>query len=136
MGRSGAGKSSLLRNIFPELPDKKLCATPETTHLRTNSFTRNDVTLKVVDSICLDQDKRRRKQQLKELAHHTNEKADLVVLCVPVGPGTRFVNDTPQIMKSLQLAFGKNIWRHCLVVFTYSNLAWELVKADSDVVKQ
>ena len=137
MGRSAAGKSSLLRNIFTELPENpKLSAEPDTIELKQEIFTRNNTTLKIVDSIGLSQDKTVRKQQLKELARFTNKKADLVVLCIPVMPGTRFESDTPQIMNSLQLAFGKNIWRHCLVVFTFSNLAWEHVKAMDDAVKQ
>ena len=132
LGERGAGKSSLLSNIFPELPyPRKAYST-----YQAYSVTKNDITLKVVDSIGLAHDESVRKQQLKELAHYTNNKADLVVFCIPVEPGTKFVTDTPQIMESLQRAFGKNIWRHCLVVFTFSNLAWELVKADKDAVKQ
>ena len=138
MGKSGAGKSSLLRNIFPEIekPKKMLDAKPETQKIDIINVEKGGIELKVVDTVGFDQESKVRKKQLKELADETNKRADLVVFCIPVGPGSRFVSDTPQMMKSLQLAYGKNIWRHCLVVFTYSNLAWEHIKGEEDAVRQ
>ena len=135
VGRSKAGKSSLLRNVFgPDVEGEEvedidcLSEAPGTLKLLTHEVTRDGITLRIVDTIGLSQEKRERRQQLRKLSTHTKKKADLVLFCIPVGPNTRFENNNPELMRALQQCYGQNIWRHCLVVFTFSNLAWDRVK--------
>ena len=129
VGRSKAGKSTLLNNVFGlKREEVVLSETPGTTKLDTYDETRNGITLHIVDTIGLAQDKKKKKQQLKNLSTYTENKADLVLFCIPVGPNTRFENNNPKLMRALQQCYGQNIWRHCLVVFTFSNHAWDRVK--------
>lgn len=36
-----------------------------------------------------------------------------------------FEDGNPVIMRELQDSFGKDLWKQCIVIFTYSNLAWD-----------
>ena len=126
VGRSGAGKSSLLTKLF-----KPGASPASTTELTQYHLTRSGIKLNIMDTR-LSQDKRKREQQLKMLTDH---KTDLVLFCVPVKPGIIFENENPQLMRALQECHGQNIWRHCLVVFTFSNLVWECVKKRQTATK-
>ena len=137
VGRSKAGKSSLLNNVFRlEIKKNNLSEAPGTTQLHTHEVSRGGITLCIVDTIGLVQDKREKKQQLRELATYTENNADLVIFCIPVGPDTRFENNNPQLMRALHKCYGQNIWRNCLVVFTFSNHVWDCVKKDAEATRQ
>ena len=43
----------------------------------------------------------------------------LLLYCVPVTLGSKF--DNPEIMKNLQSGFGKDIWKNCVIAFTFAN---------------
>ena len=58
-----------------------------------------------------------------------NEGLDVLVYCMPVSPGCKFHDGNPELMKSLQNIYGKEIWEHCVVVFTFSNLAWDRINS-------
>ena len=59
---------------------------------------------------------------LKQLSWHLKDKADLILLCILVGPGAKF-DDNIDTISCIQSAYGKEIWKHCIVVFTFSNEA-------------
>ena len=125
LGRSGAGKSSLLNKVFKlGSKDDSLKVDAGTTDLTPHVIERRGKTLTIVDTIGLTH--HRRRQELKKLNAH--RAADLVIFCIPVGPSTKFEVDNPQLMKALLECYGQNIWRNCLVVFTFSNHAWDHVK--------
>ena len=50
---------------------------------------------------------------------------DLLVYCMPVSQGTKFVHQNPKMMENLDSVFGKDIWKKCVVVATCSNLVWD-----------
>ena len=137
VGRSAAGKSTLINKVFLKSENTgTLKATPDTEILQTYTETRHGINLTIVDTVGLSQDEKEKKQQIQDLSKYTSGKADLVLFCIPVGPTTRFPTDNPQIMRTLQSSFGKDIWKHCLVVFTFSNQAWDHVKSKSDAVAE
>ena len=61
---------------------------------------------------------------------------DLLVFCVPVGPGSRFNDTNPDIMKCLTDVYGKKLWQHCILVFTFSNCAWDHIKENENAVDE
>ena len=77
-------------------------------------------------------DAKEKKKQLKELSRFTEGSADLLIYCIPVGPSNKFNDDNPTIMKTLQGTFGVRVWDNCVVVFTFSNLAWNKIHTDHD----
>jgi GTPase Era involved in 16S rRNA processing len=122
-GRPGAGKSILLKKILGWKAELELCTTSSTKKCETKEDTRHGITVRVTDTVGLGDRKQERKKELKKLHQHTRGHADLLVYCLSVNPGSRFDFGNPAIMKSLQSAYGKEIWKHCVLVFTYSKLA-------------
>ena len=59
----------------------------------------------------------------KKLRQLSGSKVHFFLYCLPVGPGSKFEDTNPVIMKCMQVAFGKQVWEHCIVVLTQSNLA-------------
>ena len=134
VGRSGAGKSTLIKKVL-KLPNvNTLKATRDTKIPKKYTETRHGIKLTIVDTVGLSQDEATKKEQIQYLSEYTSGKADLVLFCIPVGPSTKFETDNSQIMRTLQSFFGKDIWKHCLVVFTFSNQAWDHVESESDAV--
>ena len=129
VGKSGAGKSTLAKKFFGIDLDTKMSAKDKSPKIETHPAPRKltDVTVRIVDTIGLGAEKDN-KAQLKKLSSETKGKTDLVIYCLPIGPGCRFADSNPDIMASLQAAYGKEIWKHCIVVLTYSNMAWLSIK--------
>ena len=135
-GKSGAGKSTLITKLLkiavtagdvsePEHPEE-FDPTPEPVTQECKAYYRkeNDVTLEVVDTVGLISSEDMSKN-IKEIAAYTNRSADLLVYCLHVGPGMKFVDGNPAMMKALQKSFDKEIWGHCILVCTFSNLIWQ-----------
>ena len=133
-GKSGAGKSTLINNLLQRDEDIELTpdSTTEKLENQTIRIENEDVTINIIDTPGLKEERAEKIKQLRELFDFTKGKADLLVYCIPVGPGFKFNNANPTIMKSLQRVFGKKVWRHCVVVFTFSNQAWEKISASNN----
>ena len=121
-GKSGAGKTTLARNILGFEEKLEFSAGPLTQECDTQEATKNDITVRVTDTIGLGQQEGGRRKELKKLFRHTKGEADLLVYCIPVDPSSKFDCTNPAIMKSIQDAYGKDIWKHCIIVFTFSNI--------------
>ena len=129
IGKSGAGKSTLAKNVFGvNEVDTEISAERTTTEIKTYRKHKNGVPIAIIDTVGFESvNKKQIKQQLKELSKHTGGKADLVIYCLPISPSSKFDDFNPDIMAALQDAFGKDIWNHCLVVLTFSNVAWSSI---------
>ena len=121
-GKSGSGKTTLARNILGFKKKLEFSASSLTQEYDTQETTKNDITVKVTDTIGLGQQKGGRRKELKRLCKHTKGEADILVYCIPVDPSSKFDCTNPAIMKSIQDAYGKEIWKHCIIVFTFSNI--------------
>jgi hypothetical protein len=82
---------------------------------------RGNTVIRIIDTPGLQKKEKEKRKQLKKL---TRFKVDLLIYCITVAPGNRFADINPATMKTLQDVFGTGIWNNCVVVFTYSNLAW------------
>jgi predicted GTPase len=128
VGKYGSGKSTLARNILGLPRVVELSASHITKKCDTQEATRNGITMKVTDTVGLEN--RTQKKELRELYKHTKGEADLIIYCLPVNPAAKFVDGNPAIMKSLKNAYGNDIWKQCLLVFTFSNMTMEMLKKD------
>lgn len=130
-GKSGAGKTAL-SNILRGVAGNHIDLTPDsglgTRELGKGSVKYNGFDIHIVDTPGLKDNALELKTQLKKISGYTNKKADLLIYCIPIGPGSRFEDCNPIAMRCLQEAYGRNIWHHCMVVFTMSNLALEHIK--------
>ena len=83
---------------------------------------KNNTQIKVIDTRGLAEDEKEKTKELKKVASYTKGKADILLYCVPVGPGSKFGDHNPVTMRCLTKAFGKQIWDHCVLVFTMGNV--------------
>ena len=119
-GKSGAGKSTFTDNILGSNQATSKTAPPSIIDKVTHS---NGVKMRIINALGIAEYKKDKLKELKALSTYTNGKADLLVYCLPVGPGNKFDYTNPEIIQSLTDAYGKEIWEHCIVVFTMSNMA-------------
>ena len=134
VGKSGAGKSVLQNNILGIEGEVILSSRHITKDLVTNSVGKHGVTINITDTIGLQGRKRECRAKLKQLSNYmkvVQGNVDLLVYCLPVDPSSKFNDAQPVIMESLQEAFGKDIWKKCIVVFTFSNQVLAMI-ADND----
>lgn len=131
-GRSGAGKSTLLNNLFGTSFPTGLSADPVTKEPTIDEKLikeeiKHGVTVRIIDTVGLHRKEEMKSKQLKDLSKFIEEhgEVDLVLYCVPIAPSHRFDESNPAIMKALQDAFSKDVWKHCVLIFTFSNHAWD-----------
>ena len=121
-GRSGSGKSSLLNRLHGGELKREFTSISIAKDIDVKSTSRNGMTINMIDA-----------PGLKELVGSTSQLLrkgfDVLVYCMPVSPGCKFHDGNPELMKSLQNIYGKEIWEHCVVVFTFSNLAWDRINS-------
>lgn len=138
-GKSGAGKSTLARNIL-DIEDSEennpVSAGPITDKCQTHIGSKNGVTIKITDTVGLNQSKATRKERLKEMSVHTEGKADVLVYCLSVELSSKFEYANPEIIKSIHSAYGKDIWKHCVVALTFSNSAWNNLSRKTDAIHE
>ena len=129
VGRSGAGKSTLLKNVTGLDIDTD-AVSPIERRIADYELENNGVTINFTDTVGFigSRCKSEMKQLHKKLSKHVKGEVDLIIYCLSVGPGSRFSDANPSIMRSLQDAFGKDIWKHCMVALTFSNLAWDRIR--------
>lgn len=108
VGRSSSGKTTLLQNLVGEEIDKEIATTKE---IKVCCTTRNGTRIKIVDMPCL--------------RGKFDASFDILIYCLPVGPGSKFEDTNPELMQSLQKCYGKDIWKHCIIAFTFSDMAWD-----------
>ena len=124
-GKSGAGKSTLAKKLFgfPVGPTKASANPITRTSEKLPPKIEDNINISIIDTAGYN--KKDEKKQLKKLSRLSNGRADLVLYCLPISPNSKFDDLNPDIMASLQDAFGKDIWNHCMVVLTFSNYAWD-----------
>ena len=118
-GRTGAGKSTLARNILGE-GFHEISASQTARVLRNTTYGR---TIQVIDTIGLEDEKHTPKNK-KVVKHLHSHKVDRFLYCLPVAPMDEFQRFNPCIMLFLQDELGKEIWENCTIILTFSNLAW------------
>lgn len=118
-GVSRSGRSTLLQNLCGcPVDDRELVYQP-TKWPDIRLLEKNGYKIKIIDSPCLQHDQFQAPLLCKELRGHL----DLLLLCIPICPGWAFHKGNPELMESLQLTYGKEVWKHCILIFTFSNVA-------------
>ena len=120
-GKSGAGKTSLCKALLGLENDIPLTPRPDTEVAEPHEIQKNGIKITIIDTPGF----------INKDVKYTQNDFDLLVYCMPVSPGTKFDEHNPVIMQTLQDKYGKDIWRHCIVAFTFSNLAYDRCKKKS-----
>ena len=121
VGKSGAGKTTFMNNFFG-LPQDLL--KPSTTDCETVRLEKHGIKLVLTDTI--GGDRAESKRHLKLLKQrYEGGMPSLFFYCISVDTSSKFEDGNPAIMKTLQDIFGRGIWKHCWLIFTFSNVAWK-----------
>ena len=128
-GIKGAGKSTLISILFDKRADIQTSPDSITTDFDQIKFkTKNDTEITIIDTPGIELLGKKHRKQFKRLSWHTENKADIVLHCIPVSPQSKFEEYNLDIIKNLQSSFGDPIWKKCIVVFTFSNYAKNRLK--------
>lgn len=112
-GRNGSGKSTLLQNLSGQDFDAKKTSV---------EMVKDGVALHIIDM-----------PSSKNLPPEYLENGfDVLVYCMSISPNSKFQDGNPKEMQSLQKIYGEEIWKHSIIAFTFSNLAWKRVSIPSN----
>ena len=117
-GRSGAGKSTLCNLLLSLEEEIPLKATPDTLTPKSHETTKHGVKITIIDTPGF----------VNKDLNDPQKKFSVLLFCISVDPALKFADSNPDIMQKLQLMYGKDVWKHCVVVFTFSNRALERSK--------
>lgn len=130
VGRSKMGKSTALNNIWNLKLDTKISPKSVTKVVRITQVTKLDprnmdgmaeVTLQVIDTPgmgALDITKESIKRDIQKVIKGFSFT---LLYCFNVGPTGALSEDDRNIIRILMSAFGKEIWRKCVILFTFSD---------------
>ena len=117
-GKSSSGKTTLFKALCGKKAEEPLSAHPTTTKVKDKSRKKNGVTIHIIDTPALGSS--REQSQVEG-------EIDLILYCLPVTPGLRFEDENPEIMKCLQDAYTEEVWKKCVIIFTFSNQVWDRI---------
>jgi GTP-binding protein EngB required for normal cell division len=119
VGRYGAGKSTLIRNMLRLEED-----TPHAQNeARVYTVMAGDVKVKLIDTPGFGRSDDSDIEILAELQETTEGKADMLLYCVSLLPSSEIDILEKDIVKKLTRVFryGANIWKHVILVCTFAN---------------
>ena len=122
-GRAGVGKSTLINNLLglkgEEAAKAKRSARSVTKNVDYYEEEVHGITVRIIDTPGLeaqDLNRKEEQEQLATLSLLADEKVDLLLYCISLAG--RFQKDDQRIVDKLTKAFGGEIWRHTILVFT------------------
>ena len=134
VGKSGAGKSVLKDNILDIKQGLVLSSGHITNSYATETVEKHGVAINIIDTVGLQGGRSRCRASLKKMAKYIKGQGnvDLLVYCISVSPSSKFEEAEPAIIESLHDAFGRDIWKKCIIVFTFSNLILDRIRKNPD----
>ena len=123
VGKSGAGKTIPRESVFKTETTQSYTVNSEAmTSCNSKTVFRGE-NLQIIDTPGLGGSYNEISEKLREISTSTEGRADLLLYCVSVGPDSKFEDTNPEIMQCLTDVFGKKLWKHCMLVFMFSNWA-------------
>ena len=122
-GGARVGKSTLINNLLGLKGDNAAKAKRSARSVtKTVDFYEkkiHGITVRIIDTPgleAIDLNSKKEQEQLATLSILADEKADLLLYCISLAG--RFQKDDQRIVDKLTKAFGSEIWRHTILVFT------------------
>ena len=140
VGKAGAGKSTLINNFLRLRGDKvaKSKASPEFGTKGIDYYEQevHGIVVHIIDTPGLEAKHRSSKEEWEELATLsvlTDGKADIMLYCMKLTD--RGDDKDERIVKKLTRAFGKEIWRHTILVLTFGDAVLNHNDGDRDLLE-
>ena len=125
-GKSGTGKSTLINHFLSLDGDKaaesRLQPTSVTSEVRRYDGEVNGVPIRAIDMPGLHARKHKKDQEMNivaALSNLTQGKADILIYCVSLTQRVDIVDE--KNIETLNMAFGKEIWKNAIFVFTHAD---------------
>ena len=140
-GKPGAGKSTLINNLLG-LRGKKAAeskASPKSVTKAVDYYEEevHEITVRIIDTPGLeakDLTSKEEHQTLADLSVFTDGKADIMLYCMRLTD--RADEKDERIVKKLTKAFGKEIWRHTVLVLTYGDAVLNQDGGDQETLEE
>ena len=140
VGKAGAGKSTLINNFLRLRGDKvaKSKASPEFGTKGIDYYEQevHGIVVRIIDTPGLEAKHRSSKEEWEELATLsvlTDGKADVMLYCMKLTD--RADDKDERIVKKLTRAFGKEIWRHTILILTFGDAVLNHNDGDRDLLE-
>ena len=131
VGKPGVGKSTMINNVLGLEGETKCrvgeCATVTTSrvqiHMNRLLDYNIDIPVALVDTPGLETFTPNMSTQdiLKDLTRVTQGRADVLLYCISIHPACRINAADVEIIKSLNKAYGSQIWNHVILVLTFAD---------------
>ena len=140
-GKPGAGKSTLINNLLGLRGKKaaKSMASPDSVTKAVDYYEEevDGIPVRIIDTPGLEaMDLSRQKEQeaLEDLSVLTDGKADIMLYCMRLTD--RADEKDECIVQKLTKVFGKEIWRHTVLVLTYGDAVLNQDEGDRDILEK
>ena len=141
-GKPGAGKSTLINNLLG-LKGKKAAeskADPESVTKAVDYYEEEvrGITVRIIDTPGLEaKDLSREAQEaLEDLSALTDGKADIMLYCMKLADRSRADKKDERIVRKLTRVFGKEVWRHTVLVLTYGDAVLNEDEGDRGILER
>ncbi len=120
-GKPRSGKSTALNNVFGVDFTSKCSAFSVTKHHEVCRLIHGSSSIVVVDTPGIGADDVNMDDILHNLRSSFGGLDFVLVLCHSVCPGSTIASSDRDMIKGLQRVFGKDVWKKCVVLFTFSD---------------
>ena len=129
VGKPGVGKSTIINNLLGLEGETKCpvgeCATVTTSRVQIhmNRLLYYNIDIALVDTPGLETftPNMSTNDILKDLTRVTQGRADVLLYCISIHPACRINAADVEIIKSLNKAYGSEIWNHVILVLTFAD---------------
>ena len=130
-GKSGTGKSKLINNLLvldqsESAPVSRIQPTSVTKDVDEYRRKVNEIPILAIDTPGLHARRHREEEEARivaSLCQLTNGEADILIYCINLKQRLDLIDEMN--IKTLNKAFGQNIWKNAIIVFTHADAALE-----------
>ena len=128
IGRSGTGKSTLISNML-RLKDidalqSQHTSSPVTQEVETycsSPLREGEVTVHMVDTPDFNSSYTKDARGMALLQEKTGGRGDALLYCVSLLPDSKIDREDKEFIRKVTHVFGEEIWKHTILVLTFSN---------------
>lgn len=128
VGRSVAGKSTLISNMLSlkgsDTLQSQHSSSPVTQEVETYSSglsREGEVTIHMVDTPDFNSSYTKDARAMALLQEKTGGRCDMLLYCVSLLPDSKIDKEDKEFIRKLTHVFGEEIWKHTILVLTFSN---------------
>ena len=122
-GKPRNGKSSALNNIFGVQLEARPSVKPVTRDVNITEAKRDNCMFKIIDTPGLGSLDISTEKTLESMKQATAGTEYTLIYCFSVCPDSLLDETDKALMESLHISLGKDVWKNCIVLLTFSDFA-------------